>query len=102
MNRWLKKMGYRFVLRKFAYPSRVRAGGKLALVAVVAACAGSLWWYFHPAFERIDGIVYTQRHGHDLTFDVVRAGKKHGWLTMFWDIRTFADWFDRHLQPQRR
>ena len=33
---------------------------------------------------------------------VVRSGKKHAWITMFWDIRKFADWFDRHLQPQRR
>jgi acetyl esterase/lipase len=29
---------------------------------------------------------------------VVRHGKRHGWLTMFWDIRQFADWFDRHLR----
>ena len=30
---------------------------------------------------------------------VVRPGKQHGWLTMIWDVRRFADWFDRHLQP---
>lgn len=29
---------------------------------------------------------------------VVRPGKKHGWLTMPWDVRQFADWFDRHLR----
>jgi acetyl esterase/lipase len=28
---------------------------------------------------------------------VVRPGKKHGWLTMVWDVRLFAEWFDRHL-----
>jgi acetyl esterase/lipase len=28
---------------------------------------------------------------------IVRPGKKHGWLTMIWDIRRFADWFDRWL-----
>jgi acetyl esterase/lipase len=28
---------------------------------------------------------------------IVRPGKKHGWLTMVWDIRLFADWFDRFL-----
>ncbi|MBN2133453.1 MAG: alpha/beta hydrolase [Sedimentisphaerales bacterium] len=50
----------------------------LALVVVVAVFAGSLWWYFHPAFERTDGIVYTQRHGHDLTFDVVRPKRPNG------------------------
>jgi acetyl esterase/lipase len=32
---------------------------------------------------------------------VVRPGKKHGWLTMVWDIRRFADWFDRHLPAAR-
>lgn len=30
---------------------------------------------------------------------VVRSGKKHGWLTMLWDIRQFADWYDQHLRP---
>ncbi|MBM3881061.1 MAG: alpha/beta hydrolase [Verrucomicrobia bacterium] len=33
---------------------------------------------------------------------VVRPGKQHGWLTMLWDIRHFADWFDQHLRPERR
>ncbi|MEN6423844.1 MAG: alpha/beta hydrolase [Phycisphaerales bacterium] len=33
---------------------------------------------------------------------IVRPGKQHGWLTMVWDIRRFADWFDRHLQPVPR
>ena len=28
---------------------------------------------------------------------IVRPGKKHGWLTMLWDIRLFADWFDRYF-----
>lgn len=32
---------------------------------------------------------------------IVRPGKPHGWLGMLWDIRQFADWFDRHLQPDR-
>ena len=35
VNRWLKKMGYRFVLRKFTYPSVVRTNGKLAFTS---------WW----------------------------------------------------------
>jgi hypothetical protein len=29
VDEWLKKMGYRFVLRKFSYPSEVRPHGKL-------------------------------------------------------------------------
>lgn len=30
---------------------------------------------------------------------VVRPGKDHGWLTLPFDIRLFARWFDRHLKP---
>jgi acetyl esterase/lipase len=29
---------------------------------------------------------------------VVRPGGRHGWLTMVFDIRDFADWFDEHLR----
>lgn len=35
VNRWLKKMGYRFALRKFTYPSAVQPNGKLAFTS---------WW----------------------------------------------------------
>ncbi len=35
VNRWLKRMGYRFVLRKFTYPATVKQGGKLAFTS---------WW----------------------------------------------------------
>ena len=35
VNDWLKKMGYRFVLRKFTYPDVVRPGGQLAFTS---------WW----------------------------------------------------------
>jgi len=35
VNRWLKKMGYRYVLRKFTYPASVNRGGKLAFTT---------WW----------------------------------------------------------
>ncbi len=50
----------------------------LALMGVAGVLAGSLWWYFHPGFERLDGIVYTQRHGRDLTFDLVRPKQPNG------------------------
>jgi acetyl esterase/lipase len=30
---------------------------------------------------------------------VMHPGRKHGWLTMVWNIRDFAEWFDRHLKP---
>lgn len=35
INDWLKKMGYRFVLRKFSYPAKVRHNGKLSFQS---------WW----------------------------------------------------------
>ncbi len=35
VNRWLKKMGYRFVLRKFTYPAVVQPQGKLTFTS---------WW----------------------------------------------------------
>jgi hypothetical protein len=35
VDRWLKKMGYRFVLRKFTYPPRVRPQGKIEFTT---------WW----------------------------------------------------------
>jgi hypothetical protein len=35
VNRWLKKMGYRLVLRKFTYPRVVRSGGEFAFTS---------WW----------------------------------------------------------
>lgn len=35
VNRWLKKMGYRFVLRKFTYPAQVQPKGPLAFTS---------WW----------------------------------------------------------
>jgi len=50
----------------------------LAVVVGVVGAAGGLWWYFHPSFERVDRIVYTQRHGVDLTFDIVRPSRPNG------------------------
>lgn len=33
---------------------------------------------------------------------VVRRGAGHGWWTIVFDVRKFADWFDQHLEPQPR
>jgi dipeptidyl aminopeptidase/acylaminoacyl peptidase len=30
---------------------------------------------------------------------VVHPGNGHGWLSMAWDVRHFASWFDEHLRP---
>jgi acetyl esterase/lipase len=31
---------------------------------------------------------------------VVRRGKRHGWIAMVWDLRKFADWYDRWLSAE--
>ena len=31
---------------------------------------------------------------------IVHHGGKHGWLSMLWDIRRFANWFDQYLRKQ--
>ena len=52
--------------------------GLLTVVSLLALVAGGLWWYFHPAFSRTDKVVYGQRHGHNLTFDIVRPATPNG------------------------
>lgn len=50
----------------------------LAIVLLALLLAGAAWWYFHPGFTVTPGVVYTQRHGHDLTLDVVRPSRPSG------------------------
>lgn len=50
----------------------------LGLVIVLGITTGCLWWYFHPAITRTDGIVYGQRHGKNLTLDVLRPATPNG------------------------
>lgn len=51
----------------------------LALVALVfLLIVGGIWWYFNPACERTNGIVYGVRSGHDLTFDLVKPKHPNG------------------------
>jgi|UniRef100_UPI003783F7B3 acetyl esterase/lipase len=50
----------------------------VALLLLALLLFGVSWWYFHPEFTLTPGIVYTQRHGHDLTLDVVRPVNPNG------------------------
>lgn len=50
----------------------------LAVLALVALAAGGLWWYFHPEFSRTNGVVYGQRHGHELMVEVARPASANG------------------------
>jgi len=48
------------------------------LLALAAALAGGLWWYFHPDHTRVDGVAYGSRNGKPLTLDVLRSEKPNG------------------------
>jgi acetyl esterase/lipase len=50
----------------------------LAGFLLTAAVVGTAWWYFHPAFTATNDVVYTQRHGKDLTLDVYRPIEQNG------------------------
>lgn len=50
----------------------------LGITAAIGASAGGLWWYFHPRFTQGSRVVYTQRQGHDLTFDTFRPERANG------------------------
>src|SRR6266508_5636411 len=61
-------------------PRTVRIFLKVLAVAVIVTviCVASIWIYFHPRYERTNGLLYGQRHGQDLTLDVVRPAKPNG------------------------
>lgn len=57
VERWLNRMGYRFVLRKFAYPATVSPGGKLAFTS---------WWEnkgVAPCYRRFPLVLRLQGTG---------------------------------------
>lgn len=49
-----------------------------AVLLVLLLVVGSVWIYFHPRFERADGLVYGQRNGKNVTIDVIRPAKTNG------------------------
>ena len=50
----------------------------LALILLTALTAGGLWVYFHPRVTRTDAVVYGQRHGTNLTLDVIQPTSPNG------------------------
>jgi len=59
VNRWLKRMGYRFVLRKFSYPAQVRPHGKLEFTS---------WWEnkgVAPCYRRFPVALRLHNPRHD-------------------------------------
>jgi acetyl esterase/lipase len=61
-------------------PRGIKIGLKVlgALVLLVSITVGSIWIYFHPSVNRVDGLVYGRRHGQSLAVDVVRPAKPNG------------------------
>ncbi len=57
---------------------RVTLLAVLTAVLLVAVIIGTVWLYFHPSYQRTSGLTYGQRHGRDLTLDVVRPSKPNG------------------------
>ena len=49
-----------------------------AVLLLAAIGVGSVWLYFHPSYDRTDGIVYGQREGKNLTLDIVRPTRPNG------------------------
>jgi len=62
VNRWLKKMGYRFALRRFAYPATVRPPGKLAFTT---------WWENQGVAPCYKQFPLAIRLTHDKTTEVL-------------------------------
>ncbi|MCB2080847.1 MAG: alpha/beta hydrolase [Novosphingobium sp.] len=47
-------------------------------LATVGAVVVALWWYYHPAVTRTDGVVYGRRDDRSLTLDVFRPARPNG------------------------
>ena len=93
MDRWLKRMGYRFALRKFTYPERVAPGGQLAYQS---------WWENQgvaPCYRRFPLALRLKGQGRAevlpadadirdwLPGDIVPAACRRGntiWKSPFW------------------
>jgi acetyl esterase/lipase len=56
----------------------VAAVAAVTVAMVVAAAFATAWIYFHPRHEWIRGVVYGERHGAELTLDVVKPAAANG------------------------
>jgi acetyl esterase/lipase len=64
-------MALRRILLRAAY---ILAGLILALTALAAG----VWLYYHPSLASVQRVTYGQRHGHELSYDVVRPENPNG------------------------
>ncbi|MBI5691514.1 MAG: alpha/beta hydrolase [Verrucomicrobia bacterium] len=49
-----------------------------AVLLLALSFSAATWWYLHPAVNRINGVVYGQRHGQPLAIDVLRPESPNG------------------------
>lgn len=52
--------------------------GLACVIVFLCVVAGGLYLYLNPEVSRQNGIVYAQRHGHELTFDIIRPRRANG------------------------
>ena len=52
--------------------------GLVLIIGIVTAVSSYGWWYYHPEFEREDGIVYGNRGGKPLTMDILKPTTPNG------------------------
>lgn len=55
----------------------------LCLLLLLAVATGSIWWYLHPTIDHERGLVYGERNGRDLTFDVLQPQETNGRGVLF-------------------
>ena len=57
----------------------LRAASILAgLILALMALAAGVWLYYHPSLASVQRVTYGQRHGHELSYDVVRPENPNG------------------------
>ena len=57
----------------------LRATSILAgLILALTALAAGVWLYYHPSLTSVQRVTYGQRHGHELSYDVVRPENPNG------------------------
>ena len=57
----------------------IRAASILAgLILALTALAAGVWLYYHPSLASVQRVTYGQRHGHEVSYDVVRPENPNG------------------------
>ena len=57
----------------------IRAASILAgLILALTVLAAGVWLYYHPSLASVQRVTYGQRHGHEVSYDVVRPENPNG------------------------